>query len=175
MVLPGPERTSSPEVACTGHHAPSCPTGPCREPSTATARSPARKSGRRPGAWWCGVSSVMIELDIPGVDELSGVLAFCASGRTTHRRCGCIQATWAGSGGSGPRRRLWRSGRGAGGGHVLAIGLLDGPDVLRLTVAPEAQRDEGLARQVVSDVAEPERGVLPPGKVSVETPNRTFV
>jgi hypothetical protein len=61
------------------------------------------------------------------------------------------------------------------GGHVLAIGLLDGPDVLRLTVAPEAQRDEGLARQVVSDVAEPERGVLPPGKVSVETPNRTFV
>src|SRR4051794_8548668 len=74
MVLPGPERTSSPEVACTGHHAPSCPTGPCREPSTATARSPARKSGRRPGAWWCGVSSVMIELDIPGVDELSGVV-----------------------------------------------------------------------------------------------------
>jgi predicted N-acetyltransferase YhbS len=53
--------------------------------------------------------------------------------------------------------------------------LLDGPDVLRLTVAPQARRDERLARQLVADLAEPERGVLPPGRVSVETPNGALV
>jgi len=56
------------------------------------------------------------------------------------------------------------------GGQILSVGLLDSPELLRLTMAPEAQRDEGLARQVVGDVAEPDRGVLPAGKVSVETP-----
>lgn len=61
------------------------------------------------------------------------------------------------------------------GGRILAVGLLDSPGLLRLTMAPEAQRDEGLARQVVGDVAEPDRGVLPAGKVSVETPNGALV
>lgn len=60
-------------------------------------------------------------------------------------------------------------------GQVLAVALLDGPDVLRLTVAPKAQRDERLARQLLADVAEPERGVLPAGKVSVETPNGSLI
>jgi ribosomal protein S18 acetylase RimI-like enzyme len=55
-------------------------------------------------------------------------------------------------------------------GEVLALGLLDGPDLLRLAVAPDAQQDEDLARHVVADVSQPERGVLPPGRVSVESP-----
>jgi GNAT superfamily N-acetyltransferase len=60
-------------------------------------------------------------------------------------------------------------------GHLLAIGFLDGPGVLRLTVAPPVRREEELARQVVADVSEPQRGVLPAGKVSVEAPDGTRV
>ncbi|MGH9125887.1 MAG: GNAT family N-acetyltransferase [Acidimicrobiales bacterium] len=55
-------------------------------------------------------------------------------------------------------------------GRVLAVGLLDGPDLLRLAMAPDAQGDEALASQLVRDVTQPERGVLPDGKVSVEAP-----
>lgn len=60
-------------------------------------------------------------------------------------------------------------------GQLLAIGFVDGPGVLRLTVAPEVWREEELARQLVADVSEPQRGVLPAGKVSVETPDGTRV
>ena len=48
-------------------------------------------------------------------------------------------------------------------GQILAVGLLDGPTLLRLTLAPDAQRDEELVQQLVEDVTEPERGVLPAG------------
>jgi len=58
-------------------------------------------------------------------------------------------------------------------GQLLAIGFLDGPEVLRMTVAPQVWREEELAHQVVADVSEPRRGVLPAGKVSVETPDGT--
>jgi ribosomal protein S18 acetylase RimI-like enzyme len=53
-------------------------------------------------------------------------------------------------------------------GRMLAVGLLDGPGLLRLAIAPEAQHDEELVRRMVTDVSEPERGVLPQGKVSIE-------
>lgn len=55
-------------------------------------------------------------------------------------------------------------------GQILAVGLLDGPELLRLTIAPDAQRDEELAQQLVADVNQPERGVLTQGKVYVEAP-----
>jgi ribosomal protein S18 acetylase RimI-like enzyme len=55
-------------------------------------------------------------------------------------------------------------------GQLLAVGLLDGPKLLRLTLAPHAQRDEELAQQLVADVTEPERGVLLAGRVNVEAP-----
>jgi ribosomal protein S18 acetylase RimI-like enzyme len=55
-------------------------------------------------------------------------------------------------------------------GQLLAVGLLDGPELLRLTIAPDAHRDEELAQQLVEDVTEPERGVLKEGKVYVEAP-----
>nr|BFE81799.1 hypothetical protein GCM10020093_044000 [Planobispora longispora] len=45
-------------------------------------------------------------------------------------------------------------------GRILAVGLLDHPRLLRLAVAPDAQRDEELARRLVEDVTGPERGVL---------------
>ncbi|MEU3767993.1 GNAT family N-acetyltransferase [Amycolatopsis keratiniphila] len=61
--------------------------------------------------------------------------------------------------------RIWRRH-----GRILAVGFLDGADLLRLTTAPDVRRDEELARRLAEDVAEPERGVLPAGKVSVEAP-----
>ncbi|MGV9385483.1 GNAT family N-acetyltransferase [Nonomuraea sp. NPDC003707] len=60
-------------------------------------------------------------------------------------------------------------------GRILAIGLLDQPDLLRLTIAPDAQRDEELAQRLVEDVTEPERGVLIEGKVNVEAPMSALV
>jgi ribosomal protein S18 acetylase RimI-like enzyme len=60
-------------------------------------------------------------------------------------------------------------------GRILAVGLLDQPEVLRLTIAPDAQRDEELAHQLVEDVTKPERGVLPAGKVNVESPRAALL
>jgi ribosomal protein S18 acetylase RimI-like enzyme len=60
-------------------------------------------------------------------------------------------------------------------GRILAVGLLDGPTLLRLTLAPDAQRNDELLQQLVADVSEPERGVLPAGKVSVEAPRGALV
>ncbi|MGV9244739.1 GNAT family N-acetyltransferase [Streptomyces sp. NPDC003710] len=55
-------------------------------------------------------------------------------------------------------------------GRILAVGLLDGPELLRLTIAPDARRDEELAERLVEDVTEPARGVLMEGEVYVEAP-----
>jgi ribosomal protein S18 acetylase RimI-like enzyme len=55
-------------------------------------------------------------------------------------------------------------------GRILAVGLLDGPDLLRLTIAPDAQQDEELANDLVADLTQPQRGVLPEGTVYVEAP-----
>ncbi|HEY3926088.1 MAG TPA: GNAT family N-acetyltransferase [Acidothermaceae bacterium] len=60
-------------------------------------------------------------------------------------------------------------------GQLLAIGLLDGPDLLRLTMAPGARHDEDLAQQLANDITEAEHGVLPTGKVSVEAPMDALV
>jgi GNAT superfamily N-acetyltransferase len=53
-------------------------------------------------------------------------------------------------------------------GQILGVGLLDGPGLLRLALAPEARHDEELAQQMVLDVTQPERGVLPQGNVYIE-------
>jgi ribosomal protein S18 acetylase RimI-like enzyme len=60
-------------------------------------------------------------------------------------------------------------------GRILAVGLLDEPGLLRLTIAPDAVRDEELARQLADDLTEPERGVLIEGKVYLETPQGALV
>ena len=55
-------------------------------------------------------------------------------------------------------------------GRILAVGLLDGDDLLRMTIAPDARRDEHLAGQLADDIGDPARGVLPAGPVYVEAP-----
>jgi len=60
-------------------------------------------------------------------------------------------------------------------GRILAVGLLDGPGLLRLMIAPQAERDEELARALVADASQPERGVLMPGKAAVAAPMGALV
>ncbi|KPC94302.1 acetyltransferase, partial [Streptomyces sp. NRRL F-6602] len=55
-------------------------------------------------------------------------------------------------------------------GRIVAVGMLDAPRLLRMTVAPDAFEDEDVARRLVEDLSLPERGVLPEGAVSVEAP-----
>lgn len=55
-------------------------------------------------------------------------------------------------------------------GRILAVGMLDSPTLVRMTVAPGAFQDEELARRLVEDFSLPERGVLPEGAVSIEAP-----
>ncbi|GMA25971.1 hypothetical protein GCM10025864_37300 [Luteimicrobium album] len=62
--------------------------------------------------------------------------------------------------------RAWR-----GRGEIVALGMLDAPDLLRLALAPESFQDEGLAHQVLADLADETRGVLPAGQAYLETPN----
>ncbi len=52
--------------------------------------------------------------------------------------------------------------------QVLAVELLDSPGLLRLAIAPDARHDKELAQQMVADVTQPERGVLPQGNVCIE-------
>ncbi|MFJ3742810.1 GNAT family N-acetyltransferase [Streptomyces albidoflavus] len=55
-------------------------------------------------------------------------------------------------------------------GRIVAVGMLDAPRLLRMTVAPDAFEDEDVARRLIEDLSLPERGVLPEGAVSVEAP-----
>lgn len=70
-----------------------------------------------------------------------------------------------GTAGTAEAVRIWRRD-----GRILAVGFLDGADLLRLTTAPDVRRDEELARRLAEDVTAPERGVLPAGQVAVEAP-----
>lgn len=66
--------------------------------------------------------------------------------------------------------RTWRRA-----GELLAIGLLDGPKVLRLAIAPKALGDDELAKQVAEDVSAPGRGVLIEREAYVEAPTDALV
>jgi GNAT superfamily N-acetyltransferase len=46
------------------------------------------------------------------------------------------------------------------GDRIVALGLLDGPNLLRMAIAPEADHDDDLAERVVADLADPARGVF---------------
>lgn len=53
-------------------------------------------------------------------------------------------------------------------GKLVALGLLDKPGVLRVAMDPAAHDDDQLARQVGSDVNNPDAGVLPVGEAVIE-------
>lgn len=60
-------------------------------------------------------------------------------------------------------------------GRTLAIGLLDGPGLLRVAMDEDAVDDEELALAMTADITWPERGVLPTGPANVEAPARALL
>jgi ribosomal protein S18 acetylase RimI-like enzyme len=121
------------------------------------------------------IGGMAIVLGEPGVDGLSeavGVLReWQYDGAPMQLHPGDLGWFWRfGAEATAAAVRTWsRDGR------ILAVGLLDGPGLLRLTIAPEAQREEELAQRLVEDVTEPERGVLPEGKANIEAPMGALV
>ena len=59
--------------------------------------------------------------------------------------------------------RIWSRG-----GKTLALGLLDGPQLLRMAFDPEMRDDHDLAHKIVADVNNPEHGVLDAGSATIE-------
>ncbi len=116
-----------------------------------------------------------IVLGEPGVDELGEVVGVLREwqhdGAPMQLHPGDLGWFWRfGAEATAAAVRTWsRDGR------ILAIGLLDQPELLRLTIAPDAQRNEELAQRLVEDVTEPERGVLIEGKVNIEAPMHALV
>ncbi|WP_433225898.1 GNAT family N-acetyltransferase [Microtetraspora malaysiensis] len=117
-----------------------------------------------------------IEMSGPGVDGLGDVVRVLAEwqhdGAPVHLHPGDVGWFWRfGAERTAEATRTWSRA-----GEVLAVGLLDGADLLRLAFAPEALQDEELAQQVAEDVSAPERGVLPEGKAYIaEVPTGALV
>jgi ribosomal protein S18 acetylase RimI-like enzyme len=111
-----------------------------------------------------------IVLGKPGVDELNEAVdvlrEWQCDGAPMQLHPGDLGWFWRfGAKTTAAAVRTWSRHR-----QILAVGLLDGPKLLRLTMAPDAQRDEELAQQLVADVTQPERGVLMQGEAYVEAP-----
>ena len=116
-----------------------------------------------------------IALGKPGVDGLSetvGVLReWQYDGAPMQLHPGDLGWFWRfGPDATAEAVRTWSRGE-----TILAVGLLDGPDLLRLTIAPDAHRDEALARQLVKGVSRAERGVFREGKAHIEAPMAALV
>lgn len=151
---------------------------PAAFPSARTRPTPGRpesETGCGLSVGWCVIGGMAIVLEKPGVDGLNeavGVLReWQYDGAPMQLHPGDLGWFWrSGAEATAAAVRTWsRDGR------ILAVGLLDGPGLLRLTIAPEAQREEELAQQLIEDMIEPERGVLPAGEVSIEAPMGALV
>jgi ribosomal protein S18 acetylase RimI-like enzyme len=121
------------------------------------------------------MTRVAIELSTPNVGQLGDVVSALRGwqhdGSPMQLHPGDLGWNWrSGAEATAAALRIWSRD-----GQILAVGFVDSPEVLRMTVAPEVWREKELADQVVADVSEPRRGVLPAGKVSVETPDGTLV
>lgn len=109
-----------------------------------------------------------IVLSTPGADDLvdavGALRAWHFDGAPLQLHPGDLGWFWQlGAAALAARVRLWSED-----GRILAIALLDTPDLLRLAIAPDGQDDLRLANQLAADIAQPARGVLPPGKVYLE-------
>lgn len=56
-------------------------------------------------------------------------------------------------------------------GEILAIGMLDGPELLRLAIAPRVRQDDDLAHVLVQHLEDQGRVVLGALSSSLEVPN----
>lgn len=122
--------------------------------------------------WGRGMAIVLGEPGVDGLSEAVEVLRdWQHDGAPTQLHPGDLGWFWRfGAEATAAAVRTWRRD-----GQILAVGLLDGPTLLRLAMAPGAQRDEELAHQLVADVTQPERRVLIQGKVYIEAPTGALV
>ena len=111
-----------------------------------------------------------IELSTPEVDELGEVLGALRGWQRDEPPMqlhpGDLGWYWRfGTEATAAAVRTWRRD-----GRVLAVGLLDERDLVRLALAPQDLQDEELAARVATDLSRPDRGVLGDGPVSAEVP-----
>ena len=109
-----------------------------------------------------------IELDTPGVEGLVEAVhemrRWPQDGMPVQLHPGDLGWNWShGAEVTAATVRTWRRD-----GRLVAIGLLDEPRVLRMAIAPESGDDDELAQQLLADVSQPRRGVLPAGEASIE-------
>ena len=111
-----------------------------------------------------------IEVQVPGVDELDEMVAAMGEWQLDEAAMqlhpGDVGWLWRfGAETTAAASRVWRRD-----GEILAAGMLDGADLLRMTTSPSARHDEELAQQLLADLSTPGRGVLPAGTAYVEAP-----
>src|SRR4051794_35706497 len=143
-------------------------------PRSGAAIDVSRKRGAERRRVVCDRGMATVLLDKPGVAGLSEALGALRewqhSGAPMQLHPGDLGWFWRfGAEATAAAVRTWsRDGR------ILAVGLLDGPDLLRLTIAPDAQSDaqsdDELVRQLGADLTDPDRGVLAAGTAYVEAP-----
>lgn len=110
----------------------------------------------------------MPDLSTPTPDQLDDLVADLTSwqedGRPVQLHPGDLGWAWRfGSDALARALRVWTVG-----GRRLAIGFVDEVALVRMAVAPAADEDERLAEALGRDVADPARGVLGEGPVTVE-------
>ena len=59
--------------------------------------------------------------------------------------------------------RVWRRD-----GQILAVGMVDSAGLIRMAIAPSIDEDDAFAVQLLADLSDPGRGVLPAGSGAVE-------
>ena len=111
-----------------------------------------------------------ISLNTPSIDDLDAVLEALRRWQSDDAPFQLHPGDlgWfarAGSAKTAESLRTWRRD-----GRLIAIGLLDGVDLLRLTTASDHAQDDELAARLCADVSDPAAGVLPAGEAYVETP-----
>lgn len=109
-----------------------------------------------------------ILLEQPRVDQLENVIKVLSNwqydGASVQLHPGDLGWSWRfGPDAIAAALRIWTRDE-----QIFAMGFLDNSDLLRLAIAPAAEGDHELARQLVADVMRPERGVLPSGRAYVE-------
>jgi ribosomal protein S18 acetylase RimI-like enzyme len=135
----------------------------------------ASKNQARPIAAVVCDHDVVVEVSTPAVDELGDVLDTLGEWQRDdgpmQLHPGDVGWFWRfGAVATAAAVRVWRQD-----GRTVAVGLLDSPTLLRAAIRPAAAQDEELARSVVTDLTDPERGVLTQQAGGVEAPARSLV
>lgn len=116
-----------------------------------------------------------VELSTPDVDGLSEVLgalrAWQLEGAPMQLHPGDLGWNYRfGAQATADAVRIWNRD-----GEIVAVGFIDVPGLLRMTIAPELRRDAELGESLVADITRPERGILGAGEAYVEAPADALV